>query len=95
MNAAKERNQHRRTKEQWMLAATDEVKRLIVAENVIAERSAGQDTAGNIHDTLSSYLLSLLLVQLGWQIPKEIYLMFDKLTDFLVDSESEIGDGSR
>lgn len=95
MNASKERNKYRRTKEQWMLEAADEVKRLIIAENVIAERGAGQDTAGSIHDTLSSYLLSMLLVQLGWQIPKEIYLMFDELTDFLVDSESKIGDGSR
>ena len=96
MNTIKERHKARETKERWMREALREAERLLIAQNVLAERPYSHDgAAGSVHDLLSDYLLSILLVHLGWNIPKEIYSMFDGLTDFLVDAESVIGDGSR
>ena len=96
MSTLKERNKARVSKERWMREALREADRLLIAQNVLAERPyIGNITSGNIHDILSDYLISLLLVHLGWNIPKELYSMFDELTDFLVDAEDKIGDGSR
>jgi hypothetical protein len=84
--------------EKYLLKLLDETKRLIVADNVVRENGFGRfkepfeddkvharTVGGELNEKIKDNLLTVLMVTMGYRVPKEIYSLpdYSELCDFL------------